>query len=115
MAQDAPVQDRPVNDHHGDEQAVESAGPASVYDLIAAIAEPTIELSWQKLGLRPDLRTGRIEPDLEQAKVAIDLVAHLVDVIKPQLDDEDRRQMGNVVRDLRLNYVSRANAGGDQA
>lgn len=103
MAQDAPVQDRTV-----EEKAGEEAGPSSVFDLIAALTEPTIELSWQKLGLRPDLRTGRIEADLVEAKVAIDLVAHLAGILEPKLDDEDRRQMSNVVRDLRLNYVSRA-------
>ncbi|RYG87486.1 DUF1844 domain-containing protein [bacterium] len=97
MAQEAPDQDR----------SVEEAGPTNVYDLVAAIAEPAIEISWQKLGLRPDMQTGRIEADYEQAKVAIDLVAHLADVLLPKLDDEDRRQMQNVVRDLRLNYVSR--------
>ena len=103
MAQDAPVQDRSA-----DEAGGETLAPASVYDLVAAIAEPTIELSWQKLGLRPDMRTGKIEADLAEAKVAIDLVAHLASILEPQMDDEDRRQMSNAVRDLRLNYVSRA-------
>ena len=98
MAHEAPVE----------ELAVEEAGPASVYDLVLALTEPAIEVSWQKLGLRPDLRTGRIEADLVEAKVAIDLVAHLAGIIEPRLDQEDRRQMSNVVRDLRLNYVSRA-------
>ena len=101
MAQETPVQDR----------AVEETGPTSVYDIVAAFAEPLIELGWQKLGLRPDLRTGRIEPDYAEAKVAIDLVAHLADLLQPKLDDEDRRQMANVVRDLRLNYISRAGSG----
>ncbi|RYG31159.1 DUF1844 domain-containing protein [bacterium] len=101
MAQEAPVQN----------EAVEEAGPTSVYDLVAAFAEPTIELAWQKMGLRPDLRTGRIEADYPQAKVAIDLAAHLAEILTPQLDDEDRRQMANVVRDLRLNYISRTGGG----
>lgn len=103
MAQDAPAQDQAVRD-----PSVEPAGPTSVYDLLVAFTEPTIELSWQKLGLRPDLRTGKIEPDLAEAKVAIDLVAHLAAILEPKLDEEDRRQMSNIVRDLRLNYVSRA-------
>lgn len=106
MAQDAPVQDQMVGDGSG-----EPSAPASVYDLVAAIAEPLIEVSWQKLGLRPDLQTGKIQSDLNEAKVAIDLVAHLASVLEPKLDDEDRRQMSNVVRDLRLNYVSRAGGG----
>ncbi len=103
MAQDAPVQNQTVR-----EPSVDEAGPTSVYDLIAALTEPAIELSWQKLGLRPDMRTGKIESNLEEAKVAIDLVAHLATILETRLDDEDRRQMSNIVRDLRLNYISRA-------
>lgn len=107
MAQEAPVQD----------QSVEEAGPSSVYDLVAALTEPIIALSWQKLGLHPDPRTRRIEPDLDEAKVAIDLVAHLATILESKLDQEDRRQMANIVRDLRLNYISRAGSqgAGDQA
>lgn len=82
----------------------------SVHDLVAALMEPVIEVAWIKLGLRPDPGTGRIAPDLGEAKIAIDLAAHLGSILEPQLDGEDKRQVQNVVRDLRLNYVQRAGA-----
>ena len=79
----------------------------SVFDAVAAAADQFGAIAWQKLGLHPDMVTGKISPDLAQAKVAIDLVAHLGQVMDPQLDDDDRRQMQRLVRDLRLNYVEK--------
>lgn len=88
-------------------EASTSPSATSVYEVIALMFEQASALAWQKLGLQPDYATGLIAPDLIGAKVAIDLAAHLGDVLLPQLDGEDRRQIGNVVRDLRLNYVGR--------
>ncbi len=81
--------------------------PFSVYDAIAAAADQFSAIAWQKLGLHPDMMTGTINADLAQAKVAIDLVAHLSQLIDIQLDSDDRRQMQSLVRDLRLNYVEK--------
>jgi len=69
--------------------------------------QQSIELSWQKLGLQPDFMTGRIEPDLAQAKVMIDVASQLADAAIPQLDDADRRTVQNTIRDLKVNYVQR--------
>ncbi|CAN1513360.1 Protein of unknown function DUF1844 [Fimbriimonadaceae bacterium] len=72
--------------------------------------QQSIELSWQKLGLQPDFMTGRIEPDLAQAKVMIDVASQLADAAIPQLDDADRRTVQNSIRDLKVNYVQRVGA-----
>jgi hypothetical protein len=41
--------------------------------------------------------------------LAIDAAAALAGVIEPQLeDDADRRRVQNLVRDLRVNYVQKA-------
>ena len=82
--------------------------PATVYDYLAVILQQLAEISWQKLGLQTDMVTGKLEPDLAQAKVAIDLVAHIASVIEPQLDGSDQRTLQNTVRDLRVNYVQRS-------
>jgi len=82
-------------------------GPIDVYDVIGMMLQQSIELSWQKLGLQPDFMTGRIETDLVQAKVMIDVASHLADTAIPQLDDADRRTVQNSIRDLKVNYVQR--------
>ena len=45
--------------------------------------------------------TGRIAPDLPQAKALIDVAGSIAETIRPQLDPEDQRQIDNLVRDLR--------------
>lgn len=82
--------------------------PISIYSHVAQLVQAMTEISWQKLGLHADMVTGKVEPNLSEAKVAIDLTAYLAGVLEPQLDSEDLRQVQNIVRDLRLNYVQKA-------
>lgn len=82
--------------------------PVSVYDVIATMVDTMATIAWTKLGLQPDLATGKLEADMDQAKVAIDLTTHLAGFIEPQLDDDDKRKIHGLVRDLRLNYVEKS-------
>ncbi len=81
--------------------------PLSVYTLISVMVDQMATVAWSKLGLQPDMVTGRLERDLVQAKVAIDLTAHLAGFIEPQLDEDDKRRIHGLVRDLRINYVEK--------
>ena len=81
--------------------------PLSVYDFLMAMIDQAAGLAWQKLGLQPDFVTGKIAPDFAEARVAIDLVAKLSAMIDEKLDDSDRREMQNLVSNLRLNYVEK--------
>ncbi len=83
------------------------ASAPSVYDHVAAIIQQMAHVAWQKLGLQPDTMTGKLEPNLEEARVAIDVITKLGAVLEPQLDDEDRRQLHGVIRDLRINFVQK--------
>lgn len=82
--------------------------PVDVYDVIATMVDTMAAIAWSKLGLQPDMATGRLEADLDQAKVAIDLTTHLAGFIEPKLDEEDKRRIHGLVRDLRLNYVDKS-------
>ncbi len=85
--------------------------PISVSNVIVETLDFMSALAWQKLGLQPDMATGKLAPDLDQAKLAIDAVSALSEIILPQLDsEEDKRQVQNIVRDLRVNYVQRRQA-----
>jgi hypothetical protein len=83
-------------------------GPLSVYDFITVMVDQMAGFAWQKLGLQPDMLTGQIAVNMEEAKVAIDLTAHLASFIEPRLDEEDKRRILGLVRDLRINYVEKA-------
>ncbi len=87
--------------------------PLSVYAVITVMVDQMATIGWQKLGLQPDMLTGRLEKDMAQAKVAIDLTAHLASFIEPQLDEEDKRRIHGVVRDLRINYVDKSKEAGE--
>ncbi len=79
--------------------------PISVYAMMSMMLEQMTELSWSKMGLRPDPITGEMAPDLGEAKAAIDLVSHLATALDGQLDEEDRKKIHSIVRDLKINYV----------
>jgi len=86
-----------------------SPGPIDVYAVVMTMVDTMATMAWIKLGLQPDMGTGRLEKDMEQAKLAIDLTTHLAGFIEPKLDEEDRRRMHSLVRDLRMNYVEKVN------
>lgn len=81
--------------------------PISVYTVVMAMTEQMASIAWQKLGLQPDLVTGRIHADFDEAKVAIDITTQLASFIEPKLDEPDKREIHNLIRDLRMNYVQK--------
>ena len=82
--------------------------PISIYDVLAILIEQMSAIAWQKLGLQPDPVTGTLGVDLIEAKVAIDATAQLVQHLESQLDEEDKRRIHSLVRDLRINYVQKS-------
>jgi Domain of unknown function (DUF1844) len=79
--------------------------PVDVHEVVTVTIEQFAALAWQKMGLQPDFVTGKIEKDLKQCKTAVDVAAALAALVEPELDDDDRRQLQNLVRDLRINFV----------
>ena len=82
--------------------------PIDVYQVITVMIDQMAAIAWQKLGLQPDWGTGQIEKDLGQAKVAIDITTHLSTFIEPQLEEDDRKRIHGLIRDLRLNFVQKS-------
>ena len=88
----------------------ETRDAPTVFDHIAVLLDQMAGVAWQMLGLQPDMVTGKIEPDLDQARVAIDVVSFLSNKLEPQLDEDDRRQIQSLVRDLKINFVQKGGA-----
>lgn len=82
--------------------------PVDVPEIIMIMVEQMASIAWAKLGLQPDPLTGTLDTDLEQAKMAIDSVSALAPILEGDLADDDRRQVQNMVRDLKLNYVKKS-------
>lgn len=79
-----------------------------VFSVLAVTVEQMSAIAWQKMGLQPDFMTGKIEKDIAQCKVAIDATAALAALLEPSLDESDKRQIQNLVRDLRMNYMEKS-------
>lgn len=82
--------------------------PISVYDVLAVFIEELASIAWVKLGLQHDPIAGTMGTDLVEAKTAIDSVAGLVSQLESQLDEEDKRRLHSLLRDLRINYVNKS-------
>ncbi len=91
-----------------DQETTTPSEPISVYEHVAQILNAMATISWQKLGLQPDMMTGKVVQNVAEAKVAIDITAYLAGVLEAELDPEDRRSIQGLVRDLRVNYVQKA-------
>ena len=92
-----------------DEAAGGEAAPTT-YDILGYCINLLASQAWQKLGLLADPQTGEAQPDLAEAKVAIDAVSDLaarLDAAPESVVPADlRRDLRTLVNDLRLNYVS---------
>ena len=82
-----------------------------VYDSLAEMLEVWSSIAWSKMGLRPDIMSGKTAVDLGQAKVAINVATFLAETMEAALDEEDRRRVHNIVRDLKINYVQKSKEG----
>lgn len=92
------------------EEPTQDQKPVDVYEVFGLMLSQLAEIAWTKLGLRPDLATHRIEKDLDQARVTIDLIGQIARVLEPKLDEEDKRQVRNMVSDLKMNFVNQSQA-----
>ena len=82
--------------------------PISVYLVLMAMVEQMASIAWQKMGLQPDAFTGKISKDIDEAKTAVDVTVGLAAFLEPKLDEEDKHRIQNLIRDLRINFISQA-------
>ena len=64
------------------------------------------------LGEAPDPLTNQVHADLPLAKQNIDILGLLEDKTKGNLSGDEERLLAQVLFDLRMRYVERANSGG---
>lgn len=79
--------------------------PMDVYSLLSTTIALLSNGAWGWMGLTTNPFTGEMDKDLSQAKVAIDTVAFLIDRVEPRLSEPERRDMRNLLSNLRVNFV----------
>lgn len=67
--------------------------------------------AWQALGLIPDPATHRVERHLDDARLAIDAAASLIEHLRPGLPDTEQREFDTLLTNLRLNFVEQQTKG----
>lgn len=92
-------------EEHGEKQ------PVDVVTVVLWMLEELQAQAWIKMGLWKDPVSGELHTDLPQAKIAIDCVAALAEVLKPHITDSQRRDIERLLTDLRLNFVQRSATG----
>jgi hypothetical protein len=61
--------------------------------------------AWQQLGKIQSVISGKIERDLNEAKVSIDMLEMLKEKTKNNLSPEEEKFLITTLTDLQLNYV----------
>ncbi len=62
----------------------------------------------QQMGKVKNPISDKIERDLEQAQMSIDILDMLQSKTQGNLSDEESRLLGNILQELKLNYVDEA-------
>ena len=85
----------------------ETLADVGAFGVLRFCASLLVQQSWVSLGL---IATpgGEARENLPEARVAIDALASVLEHLRPDLDDAERREMDTALADLRLNYVRRA-------
>ncbi|MBU0951947.1 MAG: DUF1844 domain-containing protein [Elusimicrobia bacterium] len=68
--------------------------------------------AWQHLGKIENPITGKIEKNMENAKMSIDILEMLKEKTKGNLSAEEEKLLDNTLADLKLNYVEELKSDG---
>ncbi|TMJ10741.1 MAG: DUF1844 domain-containing protein [Bacillati bacterium ANGP1] len=64
--------------------------------------------AWQNLGLVPNPASKKVVRNLEDARLAIDATASLIEHLKLRVDEKERRDLDTLLANLRLNFVEQS-------
>ena len=67
--------------------------------------------AWSSMGLIPNPVTREIQRDLNEAKRAIDVLTDMVKHLQADTSAEEKRELQNMLSDMRINFVRQSNSG----
>lgn len=104
MEQTSP-KEQPAEQPAEERRAAEQMPPLNAVELLQWCVSVLVASAWQNLGLVPNPATSKIERNLEDARLAIDATASLIEHLKPRLADSEQRELDTLLTNLRLNFV----------
>jgi hypothetical protein len=60
------------------------------------------------MGLQLNPKTKKIVKDIRQAKLAIDSLSALVEILMPHIPEKEQKELKTMVTNLRLNFISKS-------
>lgn len=87
-------------------KAVGYIASLSAGDMIQWAIAGLAEKAWERMGLVANPTTGKITRDFEDARLAIDAIAALVDLLAPRIEPAGLRRLQTLLADLRINYAA---------
>ena len=81
---------------------------ADTVELVRWIIGVLAGSAWQNLGLVPNPASKKVVRNLEDARLAIDAAASLIEHLKPRVDEKERRDLDTLLANLRLNFVEQS-------
>ena len=79
--------------------------PPNIYLELQFMLLGLSQMAWQFMGIRLAPGQKELIKDMAQAKLAIDTIAFLAEKLQPQMSEEDRKGIQNMVSDLQINFV----------
>ncbi len=113
----SPTEAKAANEEAQAEQAEQAAGEGQfppevdIYVLLSSMIGMLHGFAWQKMGFVADQKTGQVEEDLPQAKIAVDTVQYLAGKLEEKLSEAEVRELRRVVMDLQMNYLRKSSGG----
>lgn len=88
-----------------EEKTATGERPANVVELLRWVITVLAGSAWQNLGLVPDPATKKVGRNLDDARLAIDAAASLIEHLKSRVDVKEQRELETLLANLRLNFV----------
>ena len=80
----------------------------SASDLLSWVLSLLAAKAWEGMGLVASPLTSKVEKNLDEARLAIDAYAAVLDVVRTRTEESPRREMENLLTTLRLNFVEKS-------
>lgn len=86
---------------------LDSLIPKDIYSSIQMMIASLGQQAWVCMGMQANPMTGNIEKDLKQAKVAVDCVTAMTDIIKPHVAEQQKLELETLKQNLQLNLIQK--------
>lgn len=100
--------DKEAKSEESDEEkaAAVDIGALDTYTTLRLFIGVLAGAAWRNLGLVVNPKTNKIEKDLDQARIAIDVFEFIFKKIEGKLGEDEKRQLSGLLNDLKINFVT---------